>query len=188
MRIRAARPDDLPILQGIENATGEPFRDIGMIEIADDAPPSLEVLEEHRRDGRAWVAVDDSDTPVAYLISEVVDDTEHIAQVSVHPAVARRGIGRDLIDHLSEHARATGLPALTLTTFTEVPWNAPYYARLGFRVIEDDELTPGLTKIRAREAEFGLDRWPRTVMRLDLTPAPAHRAPAPQTGHGVTLR
>jgi ribosomal protein S18 acetylase RimI-like enzyme len=45
--------------------------------------------------------------------------------VSVHPRCARRGVGRALIDHLADHARATGAPALTLTTFADVPWNGP---------------------------------------------------------------
>ncbi|MCU1644830.1 MAG: family N-acetyltransferase [Nocardia sp.] len=168
MRIRAATIDDLHILQDIEDATGEPFRELGMIEVADDDPPAIEVLEEHRRDGRAWVAVDDTDTPIAYLISEEVDDTEHIGQVSVHPDAARRRIGAMLIDTAADHARAAGLSALTLTTFTEVPWNAPYYARIGFHEVEENELTPGLRKIRANEAELGLDRWPRIVMRREL--------------------
>ena len=61
-----------------------------------------------------------------------------------------------------------GLPALTLTTFAYVPWNAPYYARCGFRVLDDAEITPGLRAIREQEAALGLDRWPRVCMRRDL--------------------
>ncbi|WP_067707688.1 GNAT family N-acetyltransferase [Nocardia yamanashiensis] len=168
MRIRAATAEDLTALQDIEVAAGEPFRAIGMLEIADDEPPSLERLEEYRRAGRAWVSVDENDTPLAYLVSEPADDTEHIAQVSVHPDAAHRGLGRALIEHLADRARAAGLPALSLTTFVEVPWNAPYYERLGFRRLADDALTPDLHKIRVHEAELGLDRWPRTAMRLEL--------------------
>ncbi len=37
-----------------------------------------------------------------------------------------------------------GLPALTLTTFAEVPWNAPYYEPCGFRRLAEAEITPGL--------------------------------------------
>lgn len=168
MRIRAATADDLPELQKIEIAAGEPFRTLGMIEIADDDPPSLEVLDQFRRAGRAWVAVDDDDNPVAYVISTQADDTEHISQLSVHPDFAHRRIGKALIDHLAECARITGLPALSLTTFLEVPWNAPYYERLGFRPLPDNELSPDLYKIRAHESEVGLDRWPRIAMRREL--------------------
>jgi GNAT superfamily N-acetyltransferase len=166
VRIRAVRDDELPVLQEIERAAGECFRDIGMPEVADDEDFPLEVLAAYRRAGRAWVAV--SDRPVAYLIADLVDGNLHVEQVSVHPDSARRGIGRALIDHAAEHAAAEGLRALTLTTFAEVPWNAPYYRRCGFRCLTEEELTPGLREVRDREAEHGLDRWPRVCMRREL--------------------
>ncbi|MHC0430614.1 GNAT family N-acetyltransferase [Streptomyces sp. O3] len=171
MRIRPATAAELPLLQGIERAAGTPFRDVGMADVADDDPPELALLDVFRRAGRAWVAVDRSaepGVPLAYLIAEPVDGALHIEQVSVHPDAARRGVGRALIAYAAERARAEGLTALTLTTFADVPWNAPYYARLGFRTVDEAELTTGLRKIRAQEAEHGLDRWPRVCMRKPL--------------------
>lgn len=165
MRIRPATPAELPALQDIERAAGTPFRALGMAAIADDEPPALDVLECFRRAGRAWVACDDGDRPMAYLICEPVDGSLHIEQVSVHPDFAHRGVGRTLLAHAADRADEEGLSGLTLTTFTEVPWNAPYYTRLGFRVLDDTELTPGLRKIRAHESELGLDKWPRVCMR-----------------------
>ncbi|WP_447040914.1 GNAT family N-acetyltransferase [Streptomyces sp. DSM 118878] len=178
IRIRPAATSDLPSLQDIERAAGEPFRALGMAAIADDEPPTVEELERFRAAGRAWVAVDVDDggddgsggTPIAYVISETLDSrSEHIEQVSVHPRAARRGVGRALIEHVAALARAQGRTALTLTTFTDVPWNAPYYARIGFRPLPEAELTPALRAIRAHEAELGLDQWPRLCMRRDLT-------------------
>ncbi|WP_320776417.1 GNAT family N-acetyltransferase [Streptomyces sp. CRN 30] len=179
-RIRTATPDDLPALRDLERAAGACFRDLGMDAVADDEPPALEVLEGFRRAGRAWVAVDRDDRPRAYCLCAPVDGALHVEQVSVHPAVARRGVGRALLAHAADRARAEGLTALTLTTFTEVPWNAPYYARLGFRTLTAAELTEGLRTLRAEEAAHGLDRWPRVCMRRDLTadPTPVDRAPA----------
>ncbi|MFJ2769135.1 GNAT family N-acetyltransferase [Streptomyces sp. NPDC087300] len=176
--IRPVTAAELPLLQEIERAAGEPFRALGMASVADDEPPAVADLDRFRRAGRAWVAVDAADVPVAYLIGEPVEDADadHIEQVSVHPRAARRGIGGALIGHAAERARAAGRSALTLTTFADVPWNAPYYARIGFRPLAPDELTPRLRAIRAHEAELGLDRWPRLCMRRDLTP-PARTAP-----------
>lgn len=77
-------------------------------------------------------------------------------------------MGRALLAHAADRAREEGLTALTLTTFAEVPWNAPYYARLGFRTLAEGDLTPGLREIRAAEAGHGLDRWPRVCMRAPL--------------------
>ncbi|MCX2924521.1 GNAT family N-acetyltransferase [Streptomyces sp. NEAU-W12] len=168
--IRLAAPDELSALQEIERAAGAPFRTLGMPEIADDEPPAPAALDHYRRAGRCWVAADERDRPAAYLIAEPVDDALHVEQVSVHPRAARRGVGRSLIAHAAGQARAQDLPALTLTTFADVPWNAPYYARLGFRTLAEADLPPGLRRIRAEEGARGLDRWPRVCMRAPVGP------------------
>ncbi|MFE3518512.1 GNAT family N-acetyltransferase [Streptomyces sp. NPDC059166] len=168
MRIRLVDLDELPLIQDIERAAGRCFGEIGMPEVADDDPPSVGQLASHAVRGLAWAAVDGADGPVAYLIAGHVDGTLHIEQVSVHPGHARRGIGRALMDHAARRAVADGLPALTLTTFGEVPWNAPYYRRCGFRTLEEEQIGPGLREIRRSEAARGLDRWPRVCMRRDL--------------------
>ena len=87
MLIRAAGERDLAVMQEIERAAGSWFREIGMLEIAEDEPLSLEELDRYQQENRAWVAVDDGDVPVAYLIASVVDGCMHIEQVSVHPRV-----------------------------------------------------------------------------------------------------
>ncbi|MBM7780968.1 GNAT family N-acetyltransferase [Arthrobacter tumbae] len=149
----------------IERAAGAAFRELDMAPIADDEAPPMDVLHGYQRAGHAWVATDNDGQPIAYLLLDVVDGAGHIEQVSVHPDHARRGLGRALLSVAEEWAALHGLSALTLTTFTDVPWNAPYYSRLGFRVITRDDWTPGLQRIRNHEAALGLDAWPRTVMR-----------------------
>jgi GNAT superfamily N-acetyltransferase len=172
VHIRAARQSDLAVMQDIERAAGSSFREIGMPEIADDEPLPVEELTRYQQDHRAWVAADDADVPAAYLIAGIVDGSLHIEQVSVHPRAARRKIGRMLLDHAAAYAAARGIGGLTLTTFAEVPWNAPYYARCGFRALQDSELSPGMRAVRDREIAHGLHRWPRVYMCRDLdTPA-----------------
>jgi GNAT superfamily N-acetyltransferase len=144
------------------------FRDIGMPEVAEFEPRSVEELEESRQAGGLWVAAGEDDAPASFLMTIPVDGCLHVEQLSVDMGSARRGLGRTLLEHAARRAAADGLPALTLTTFTHVPWNAPYYARLGFRTLDDAEVTPGLRAIRQREAEIGLDRWPRVCMRRDV--------------------
>lgn len=166
--IRLAQEEDLPILREIERAAGRAFAVIGMVAVAEDEPPSLERLRQFEQAGQAWVYTGGDDLPVAYLIAEMVDGNVHIEQVSVHPNHAGRGIGRSLIEHVANWAKDRGAPALTLTTFSEVAWNGPYYERIGFRFLPDSEVTPGLRAIRAAEAAHGLDRWPRACMRRNL--------------------
>jgi hypothetical protein len=72
----------------------------------------------------------------------------------------RRRLGAALIAALEP-----AWSALLLSTFRDVPWNAPYYARLGFRVVEP--LTPALEVIRAEHLARGLDESRRVFMRKD---------------------
>lgn len=136
-----------------------------MAEVADDDPPTLAELASFQRDARAWVAVNDADTPAGYLLLDVVDGNAHVEQVSVHPDFAGRRLGEALLDTAGGWARHSGLPAMTLTTFAEVPWNAPYYRRLGFEVLAEHELGSGLRRIPDDEAARGLNRWRRVLMR-----------------------
>ncbi|HEY0576509.1 MAG TPA: GNAT family N-acetyltransferase [Pseudonocardia sp.] len=169
--IRLARRAELPGLQRLERRSGEIFRPIGMAEVAEDEPSSLAELEHYLAAGRAWVIIDadrQDGALLGYLLAEPVDGDMHIAQVSVDPAAAGRRLGAALIEHLAGVAGGQGFPALTLTTYRDVPWNAPYYRALGFTEIPESELGPGLRLIRELEAKAGLDRWPRLAMMRPL--------------------
>ena len=164
-QIRRARRDDLEAVREIERQAGRAFATIGMPEIAAHEPPSVAELESFVSRGRAWVAVDSSDRPVAYLLSAVLDGCAHIEQVSVAPEYARRGLGARLIDRLDVDAAAKSQPALTLTTFRDVPWNAPYYARVGFGVLEVGEAGPELRALIERERRAIPSDMVRVAMR-----------------------
>lgn len=165
--IRTALDADVAPLQRIETAAGEAFRSVGLEVVADDLPPTREELAPYLTAGRAWV-VDEGAGPVAYLLGAIVDGDGHIEQVSVHPDRAGRGLGAALIETFVGWTARQGLPAVTLTTYLDVPWNGPYYARLGFRWLRDDEITPGLRRIRDEEIRRGLDVRPRGCMRREL--------------------
>lgn len=169
-RIRPGRDADLPALRSLEAAAGEVFRTLGMGAVADDEPPSAAELRRYLSHDGLRVAEDAGGGPAAYVLLEPLDGCLHVEQLSVHPAHARRGVGRSLLDDAALRAAAGGLPALTLTSFADVPWNAPYYERCGFHRLTTAELTPGLRAVRARETAAGLDRWPRVCMRRDLPP------------------
>lgn len=158
------RPSDLTAVQRIELAAGELFRAIGMPDIADHPVPALDVLAGYQRAGHSWVAVDDADQPIAFVLVVALDGRAHIEQVSVHPDHARRRVGRDLVDHVEDWAAGRDLPALSLTTFRDVPWNGPYYERLGFSVLAPSDRGPALVALMAEEATHGLDPEQRIAM------------------------
>ncbi len=164
--LRRARADELELLPDIEIASGECFREIGMAWVADDDPLPMTQLTaaHHRGDVRVAAAA----APVAFVVTAPLDDAVHIEQISVHPAHARRRIGAALIEHLAEAASGQGAAALSLTTFGDVPWNAPYYARLGFRELPASQCTAGLAELMREEARSGLAAARRVAMRRTL--------------------
>lgn len=155
-------------LREIERRAGERFREVGLPEVADDEPPSVEALARYAEDGRSWVAVGPDEMPIGYVLADVVDGCAHIEQVSVRPDHQGAGIGRALVQRVRAWATDAGLPAVTLTTFTDIPWNAPLYRHLGFRDLGDDEIGPQLRAVRDDETAHGLDPARRVCMRLDL--------------------
>jgi GNAT superfamily N-acetyltransferase len=164
VHIRLGRSADLAAVVAVEVAAGAMFADIGMVAPALSAPPDVSELDRLIGAERLWVAVDDGDRAVGYLAVTVVDGACHVAQVSIDPAVSHRGVGRTLIENVASWARDRGFITMTLTTYSDVPWNAPYYERLGWRRMTDDDLAPGLRAIRAHEVAVGLDAWPRVCM------------------------
>ena len=165
--IRPCLPSDADALREIERRAGERFRDVGLDWVADDEPFSIATLHEYALSGRSWVALDETETAVGYLLVDFVDQAVHIEQVSVTPDRQGSGVGRGLIDHVGAWAVTTGRLAITLTTFADVPWNRPLYEHLGFRVLTETEIGPELRALRDAEAARGLDRAPRVCMRLE---------------------
>jgi predicted N-acetyltransferase YhbS len=83
-----------------------------------------------------------------------------------------RGIGRTLMETSIAAARQGGFRVVTLTTFRDVPWNAPFYRRLGFQILEPDKMSQRLPGVVTEESLRGLPVEYRCVMRLNLEPAP----------------
>jgi GNAT superfamily N-acetyltransferase len=166
--IRPALAGDAPALQDIERLAGAGFRDVGMADIADADPLPRDVLAAYADAGRAWVATTDADEPIGYVVIDVVDGNAHVEQISVSPEHQGEGVGRALLDVVRAWARDRGMPALTLSTFIDVPWNAPLYRRLGFHDLADAEIGPELQALVAAEAAHGLDPTTRTCMRAEV--------------------
>ena len=167
--IRPSRAQDGAALQEIERLAGVRFRDVGLPAIADAEPESIEALTEYADAGRSWVAVDDADRPIGYVIADELDGAAHIEQISVRPDHQGAGVGRGLVDQVRAWAVEHGRPAITLTTFSDVPWNRPLYEHLGFRVLAAHEIGPELRAVREHEALLGLDPALRICMRLSCT-------------------
>lgn len=162
--IRAARPDDLHSLPDIERQAGKLFAEAGLGSLFMTDVMALEDLRAYSEAGRLWVAVTEDDTPVGFACTSIFEGQAHLNEVDVHPDHGRRGIGRALVECVCAWACERGLPAITLTTQRNVPWNAPFYARLGFSVLDPAAWTDDLRAVMAHEAALGLDMKERVVM------------------------
>jgi len=167
--IRPTRPDEAGLLPAVERSAGQAFRayaDLAWLADGADLPAEHHALRI--AEGLSWVAVDRADAPFAFLIAERHDDALHIEELDVRQDRQGQGVGRALLGYVIAWAREQGLGAMTLTTFRDVAWNAPFYAREGFRMIEGEALDMRLRALLASEAERGLKPEGRCAMRLDL--------------------
>ena len=99
-----------------------------------------------------------------FVLMGVVDGRGHIFQVSVRAGLQRRGVGRFLIAAGEQWARQQGHAAVTLTTFRDLPWNAPAYLRMGYDYMDAGAAGPMLTEILENERALGLFRQVRVAM------------------------
>ncbi len=165
--IRLARIDELPALREIERAAGKLFAEIGLENVANAAPLPLDFLQAQQHAGLVWVLTDADDQPVGFAAASELDGALYLEEIDVHPAHGRRGLGKWLIETLCVWAEEQGYPAVTLSTFRDVPWNAPFYSRIGFRIAEDGEIGPGLQALLEHSARVWFPLV-RVCMRRDL--------------------
>jgi GNAT superfamily N-acetyltransferase len=166
--IRLARPSDLDALAPIERSAASVFRDAGLSWLADGDTMDASMLSTLCGQGTLWVAVDLGDKPVGFLAGQELDGQFYIAEVSVALSHQRQGIGAKLVGAAVAHAKALGLEAVTLTTYRDLAWNGPFYARLGFIEIDPAKAAPGHLERLRQEAEAGHDPARRCLMALRL--------------------
>ena len=172
--IRLATETDLQRLVDVEVEAGQLFRAVGMSAVAEDVPQIADLRQAVGAE-RVWVTCVGAEV-AGYITAEVIDGNAHVAQVSVAPDYAGRGLGRAMIEFVEAWGRTAGCPATTLTTFRDVPWNAPYYLRLGYEVLPDSEIGPELARTMEHEASLpGIEASLRCAMikpNDGLHPAP----------------
>ena len=154
--VRPARRADLDVLAGIEGEADQTFEDVfGPLDWDPPTPGAWRMAAP----GYLLVAGE----PVAGFAHVLeIEGIAHLEQLAVRPAWHRRGIGTSLVRASLAEAAARGYGVLSLCTFADVPWNAPYYRRLGFEELTD--LGPVHRRMVDLERRMGLDRPGRRVV------------------------
>ncbi|WP_274626426.1 GNAT family N-acetyltransferase [Arvimicrobium flavum] len=162
--IRPRRESDDDRLAGVETRAAALFSAHGHPEVG-NAPASDASSIRTLTDGcDVWVAADRDDAPVGFAVAYQLGGHLHLKELSVDPAHGRRGIGARLVGCVRDAARRRGLPAVSLTTYRDVPFNQPYYERLGFRELPLHEAADELVRCFHREVPPGSSPQSRVLL------------------------
>jgi len=163
--LRLAQDADLTQLAAVEDAADQMFVErFGTL----DWPPAASGEERAAEPGILLVAVDDDGLVVGFTHALDLAGHWHLEQIAVHPQHGRRGIGAALLEAMPDALAARGARQVTLRTFADVPWNAPFYARHGYVVL--DPLPDHLHPLAETEERMGVTSLGRRVaMVRDLT-------------------
>jgi len=167
-RIEIAKRDHIPYLQGISRAAAElfPLEDLPFPLRAQT--PSPDIFEGALRQQRLWIVLDENkDRVVGFALLAEKCQQIHLQELDIHPEYGRQGLGTMLLKFVISWVKSKKYKQLTLTTFRHLPWNAPFYTKLGFKIIEPSQLNSCLIKLLNQESR-GLDKSKRVLMILDL--------------------
>ena len=164
--LRPATINDIEPMQAVERDASEAFRAIGY----DFCIGPVREEWEHRKgiDEGAAIIAESGGAPAGFILLWPVDSGGHIVELSVAMAFQKRGLGRALIAAGEDWAREAGFPAITLTTFRDVSWNAPWYRLLGYGEFEPGAADAELAAIIADEAAHGFHARARVAMKKAL--------------------
>ena len=112
-----------------------------------------------------WVATTDENEAVGFALADVMDGEAWLEEIDVLPQYWGRGIGTELVRTVQHWARRQSHDFLALITFRHLPWNAPFYAGLGFEIVQPSEHGPGIRGLIQEEAAVGVNTADRVVMR-----------------------
>lgn len=165
--IRALRPDDVALVPAIERDAAARFREVGLDSIAEGDVSSEAFIRAIAAKGVALGAEADG-TLIGFALAGVLDDSLHLYELSVATAHHGRGAGGALLAALGIEAGRRNLPAVTLSTFADVPFNAPFYVRRGFTPVEQDDWGPAFHLLHGAEQAAGIPVERRVFMRKEI--------------------
>lgn len=165
-----ATPQHLPAIPAIERSAASLFGEGFPPELREHTTPQS-VLLAAQSEGRLWVAIAPDGELVGCVCVVLEGAGVHLGELDVLPAHGRRGIGTALVKTAECWARSHGYSEITLTTYRDLPFNAPFYARLGFSIVPESEWDMGLRRLFEEEAGLESERAKRVVMRMLLDTA-----------------
>lgn len=165
--IRLATPADLPAVRDVEVSAGTIFAGTHMNFAANHAPNHPADLLAAIRRRLMWVAVTHEGV-IGFLFAEPCAEGLYLRELAVAATAQQQGHGTALMATGIAAARERGDPLLILTTDRTLPWNAPFYTRLGFRITEDATIPREARRRLANQYAAGFSPDHRCAMVMDL--------------------
>ena len=170
LNLRLAQRQDIPQLVAVERSAAQLFRlQPELQHLAEGEVISPQQHADFIERQQEWVMVNLAGQIAGFIAVLPLRRSWHIAELSVAANWQRQGVGKCLIEEVAEQARCQGVQRLTLTTFEQVAWNAPYYQRLGFRRVAAAQLDAQLQHLLAQEAGQNFAANSRCVMEFTLS-------------------
>lgn len=156
---RAADAADAEALSAIEDNAATVFRQLGgsFAKIDFSALTPEFYVDAISQNQIIWL-VELRGEPVGFLRAKPVDDILFCAEMSVQKHHHGKGLGEKLINHFMNYAKSDGFSGVAGITYKNVPWNGPYYQRLGFDYLEDAQIGEELRAIKTSEIENALSQ------------------------------
>lgn len=162
--ISLAERDDIAMLIEVDLAAGQLFAPTGLIDgdaLLDHVPEN--VFEQAIDAGDVLKVHEVPSAPVGFALMSHRGGTLYLDQLSVHPDHGRKGLGAALIQRVFQIARQRKLRVVTLSTFRDVPWNGPFYRKLGFRELPRKDMAEWMLDLERIQA-LSLDVSKRCFM------------------------
>ncbi|WP_300378997.1 GNAT family N-acetyltransferase [Henriciella sp.] len=168
IRVGSGKHEEIDRLIAIDKAASTLFAPTGLLsaEALNDHVPASAF--EHALDaGWLYVARLKTEIPIGFVMATTYGDDLYIEQISVDPIHGRRGAGRALMAHIEAEAKTKGVSALTLSTFRDLKWNAPFYRSLGYECLEPANIASYMLAIEEEQSQH-MDVNARTFMKKRL--------------------
>jgi GNAT superfamily N-acetyltransferase len=163
--VRAATVGDLAVLPEIERQAHSIIYGMAGLGAVAELPPAT---PERLRHGPCWVALDRNPRVVGFVLAGRLDNNALIETLAILPEFGGSGLGRALVSAAIDWAKERDAAAMLVAAYRDMPWDAPFYARLGFSEVPRRQWSHEMHRLGREAAAAGHDPARRLWMRLSL--------------------
>ncbi|MEO8560130.1 MAG: GNAT family N-acetyltransferase [Rhodospirillales bacterium] len=136
----------------------------GLGAVAERPPAPLDRL----RRGPCWIARQQDGRTIGFLLADRLERDVLIETLAILPEFSGAGLGRALVGAAMAWGKEIGMGGVLVAAYRDLPWDAPFYARLGFSEVPHRQWSAEMHRLRREATLLGHDPARRLWMRLPL--------------------